>query len=295
MEAELWLRKELEPLYGDSESAAISNIVVEHITGLDRVSRQNKKDEPLNVHQLHTLTQIRQRMAAHEPMQYILGEAWFAGLKLFVDKSVLIPRPETEELVKWIIDDIKQAGIDVFSKQANEADETTKLKIMDAGTGSGCIALALKNAMPKAEVWGCDVSEEALNVARRNGSDLNIRVDFQGADLLDKNQHKLLPTVDIIVSNPPYVPVADKETMQPHVKDQEPHIALFVPDTDPLIFYKMIADLGNYRLYPNGKIYCEIYEGLANETEALFKSEGYSNVETRKDMSGKFRMLKASR
>lgn len=294
-DAELWLRKELESPYGEGEANAMTNMVLEHITGLDRSSRFSKNEEPLNVHQLHALTQVMQRMESHEPLQYILGEAWFAGMKLYVDKSVLIPRPETEELVQWIIDDVKSSGLNLSDKNINEADQTTTLKILDACTGSGCIALALKKQLPKAEVWGCDVSEEALNVARRNGSDLNIRVDFQGIDLLDKEQHKFMPTVDIIVSNPPYVPLADKETMQRNVTDHEPHVALFVPADDPLVFYKMLADLGNYRLYENGKIYCEIYENLSDEAESVFKSQGYSSVETRKDMQGKHRMLKASR
>ncbi len=234
-EAEQWLRQQLQTVYDEQERANIANMILEHLTRLSRLERVSKKDEPLNVHQLHQLTEIAQRLLHNEPVQYILGNAWFAGMKLYVDKAVLIPRPETEELVEWIVNDVKQKGLNVFNKETTDADETTQLKILDVGTGSGCIALALKKKMPKAEVWGCDISEEALNIARRNGSELNIRVDFQGVNFLDEAQQKFLPTVDIIVSNPPYIPSQEKETMNANVVNHEPHTALFVPDNDALI------------------------------------------------------------
>ncbi|HEU4901540.1 MAG TPA: HemK/PrmC family methyltransferase, partial [Flavisolibacter sp.] len=170
---------------------------------------------------------------------------------------------------------------------------TTQLKILDIGTGSGCIALALKKAMPKAEVWGCDVSEEALSVARRNGADLNIRVDFQGINFLDFAQQKLLPTFDIIVSNPPYIPLRDKETMRPNVLNHEPHTALFVPNDDALLFYKAIAQFAKKRLYATGVVYVEIHEDLAKDVVTLFNNEGFQHVEVKKDMQGKERMVKA--
>ena len=292
-EAEQWLRKELLPLYGEGEATAMSNMIMEHLTGLERPARLQQKDQPFNVHQLHHLTEINQRIQRHEPVQYIIGETWFANMKLYVDKNVLIPRPETEELVQWIIQDVRAAGMDVFQKKEDEADQTTTLKILDVGTGSGCIALALKKQMPKAEVWGCDTSEEALNVARRNGSDLDIRVDFQGVDFLDRDQQKFLPTVDIIVSNPPYVPAKDRDTMHNNVKDHEPSIALFVTDDDPLVFYKALAEFGKHRLHNNGSIYCEVYENLGDEVVQLFRYHGYNPIELRKDMQGKNRMVKA--
>ncbi|MBD0279612.1 MAG: peptide chain release factor N(5)-glutamine methyltransferase, partial [Flavisolibacter sp.] len=251
-------------------------------------------EESLTIHQLHHLTEIFQRLQQHEPIQYILNEAHFYGMKLFVNNSVLIPRPETEELIEWIIEEVRAAGKDVFHRGVTEADETKKLKILDVGTGSGCIALALKKAMPKAEVWGCDVSEEALNIARRNGSALNIRVDFQGMNFLNVAERKLLPTVDIVVSNPPYVPQKDKATMQPNVVQHEPHVALFVPDDDALVFYKALAQFGKERLYENGYIYCEIHEDLGKEVIDLFKREGYKNAELRKDRQGKDRMVRVT-
>jgi len=176
-----------------------------------------------------------------------------------------------------------------------KADATRQLKIMDVGTGSGCIALALKKNMPRAEVWGCDVSEEALNIARRNGSLLNIRVDFQGVNFLDHGQQKHLPSVDIVVSNPPYVPLRDKDQMAHNVLNFEPHIALFVSNDDPLQFYRSLAAFGKHRLHKDGMIYAEIHEGMGEEVIQLFQSEGYKNMELRKDMQGKDRMVKAER
>ncbi|HZI01588.1 MAG TPA: peptide chain release factor N(5)-glutamine methyltransferase, partial [Flavisolibacter sp.] len=227
-----------------------------------------------------------------EPIQYVLNTAWFYGMKLYVDPSVLIPRPETEELVQWMIDDVKQTGKDVFNKAATDADVTSELKILDIGTGSGCIPLALKNAMPKAEIWGCDISEEALTVARRNGSMLNIRVDFQGVNILDYPQQRLLPSVDIIASNPPYIPMSDQASMSPNVLRYEPHLALFVPNDDALLFYKAIAHFGHHRLHEGGSIYLEIHENLAADVVTLFKQEGYNDTAIRKDMQGKERMVR---
>jgi len=268
-------------------------MVMENVTGLARVDRLTKKDEPLVVQQLHHLTEIAQRLVQHEPIQYVLGESFFHGLKLYVNNHVLIPRPETEELVEWIIKDVKTSGKNVFERKESEADETTQLKILDVGTGSGCIALALKKAMPKAEVWGCDVSEEALNVARRNGAQLNIRVDFQGINFLDEAQQRSLPTVDIIVSNPPYVLEKDKATMRPNVLAHEPHAALFVADDAALIFYKALGLFGHKRLHENGCIYVEISENAGNKTAQVFKDAGYKHVEVKQDMQGKDRMVKA--
>ncbi len=293
-EAENWLRKELASVYDEAEAANISSMVLEHITNLSRLDRSIKKDEVLVVQQLHHLTEVHHRLLHHQPVQYAIGEAHFYRMKLFVDPGVLIPRPETEELVDWIVKDVKASGKDVFVRDNAEADETKKLKILDVGTGSGCIALALKKEMPKAEVWACDINDDALNIARRNGSELDIRVDFVGLDFLDEAQCRQLPTVDIIVSNPPYIPLQDKETMQRNVLEHEPHGALFVPDEDPLIFYKAIARFGKHRLYENGSVYVEIHEDFGKEVVACFEKDGYE-VELRKDMQGKDRMVKAMR
>lgn len=294
-EAEQYLKEQLKALYDEQEAVNIASLAIEHITGFSKTDRVSKKQEQLSGSQSDLLQNHLQRLKTGEPIQYIMNKSWFYGMELYVDKNVLIPRPETEELVKWIIDDIKASGKAVFVKKSTEADETTLLKILDVGTGSGCIALALKKTMPKAEVWGCDVSEEALNVARRNGSTLDIRVDFQGLNFLEEAQQKLLPTVDIIVSNPPYVPLKDKEEMHSNVVDHEPHTALFVSDNDPLIFYKALAEFGKKRLYENGSIYMEIHEGLGQHVINLFRANGYTNIELKKDMQGKDRMVKVKK
>ncbi|RYZ61211.1 MAG: peptide chain release factor N(5)-glutamine methyltransferase [Chitinophagaceae bacterium] len=291
-EANQHLRKALQTIYDESESSNIAQLVLEDCTGYDKSRLLLQKDDVLLPAQDEKLQQQLQRLLSHEPVHYVLNKAWFYGMELYVDKAVLIPRPETEELVHWIVSDIKVSGADVFNSDITRADATTQVKILDIGTGSGCIALALKKEMPKAEVWGCDVSEEALNVARRNGSTLDIRVDFQGVNFLDEAQQKSLPTVDIIVSNPPYIPLQDKVTMNPNVVNFEPHTALFVPDNNALLFYKTIAGFAKKRLYKNGSIYLEIHEDLGSEVAALFRSEGYASVEIKKDMQGKDRMVK---
>ena len=294
-EAENWLRQQLKQHYDEGESIEMAAIVMEHLTGQNRLQRVAQKEAHLQEQQLQLLHEINQRLQKNEPVQYILGEAYFGPLKLFVDTSVLIPRPETEELVRWVVEDVKAQGKPVFQPNGNEADKTTLLKILDVGTGSGCIALLLKHLMPLAEVWGCDASDAALNIARRNGSELDIRVDFVPLDFLDAAQQVQLPTVDIIVSNPPYIPFRDKETMQPNVVAHEPHLALFVPDNDALIFYKALAQFGKERLYAGGAIYVEIHEALGAEVVALFEKEEYKNVLIKKDMQGKDRMVKAEK
>jgi len=292
-EAEQHLKNELKGIYDDQEAANIADLAIEHITQLKRKDRLFKKEEILLQEQIEQLHRTIERLKNSEPVQYIMNKAWFYGLELYVDNDVLIPRPETEELVEWIIKDVKAKGLNVFDKKQTDADVTTQLKIIDVATGSGCIALALKNKMPKAEVWGCDISDRALNVARRNGSELDIRVDFQSVDFLDRAQQKHLPSVDIIVSNPPYVPLKDKNDMRPNVLQYEPHLALFVDDDDPMLFYKALLDFGKHRLHPGGAFYMEVHEDLAQQVKKLFEIEGYQ-TEIKKDMQGKERMVKAT-
>ncbi len=292
-EAERLLKEKLSSIYDEGEARSIADLAMEHITSLSKSDRLLRKEEGLSPHQLQQWQQDTERLLQHEPVQYVMSKAWFYGMELFVNKAVLIPRPETEELVEWIVHEVRAWGKDVFEKRPTEADETRALKILDVGTGSGCIALALKKAMPRAEVWGCDVSEEALNVARRNGAALDIRVDFQGVNFLDDNQQKSLPRIDIVVSNPPYIPLKDKEEMNPNVVAHEPHTALFVPDDNALVFYTALAKFGKQRLHPNGCIYMEIHENLGQAVVRLFQQQGYEHVELKKDMQGKDRMVKA--
>ncbi|HWJ90633.1 MAG TPA: peptide chain release factor N(5)-glutamine methyltransferase [Flavisolibacter sp.] len=293
-EAEQLLRNGLNGIYSEGEVDAVARLAIEHVTGWASVERMGRKSETLSARAVEDLQSIMARLKQHEPIQYIINKSWFYGMELYVDRNVLVPRPETEELVDWIVKTIRASGKDVFSRAATDSDETTTLKILDVGTGSGCIALALKKTMPRAEVWGCDISDEALNVARRNGSALDIRVDFQAVNFLDEGQQKQLPTVDLIVSNPPYVPQRDKATMDPNVVNYEPHSALFVPDEDALKFYRALIRFSSHRLYPAGSIFAEIHESLGFKVVNLFGEAGFE-VELRKDMQGKDRMVHAVR
>jgi release factor glutamine methyltransferase len=293
--AERYIRNSLDSIYPTNEAVIMADMLLEHFTSFSKGDRLMNKEAVLTQEQEVAIHKGVERLLKHEPIQYIMNKCWFYGMELFVDPSVLIPRPETEELVAWIINDVRSAGYNVFSRGTADTDETDLLKILDVGTGSGCIALALKKAMPQAEVWGCDLSEEALNVARRNGSALDIRVDFQGLNFLDQLQQKQLPTVNILVSNPPYIPIRDKDLMNKNVVEHEPHTALFVPNEDPLIFYRALAKFASSRLHENGSIYMEIHEDLGNDVVRLFSDEGYNKIELRKDMQQKNRMVKVSK
>ncbi|HUQ97581.1 MAG TPA: peptide chain release factor N(5)-glutamine methyltransferase [Chitinophagaceae bacterium] len=292
-EAEHWLPGQLRAVYNESECTLIATWVLEKLTGLSRSDRLKKPSESLSDEQMLKLTGMVQRLQQHEPVQYVLAEAWFFDMPLYVDKHVLIPRPETEELVAWICDDVIASQPGAIRKQKTTADHTERLKILDIGTGSGCIALALKKKLPKAEVWGCDKSEAALNVARRNGAALDIRIDFQAVDFLDSPQWNSLPAIDILVSNPPYIPENEKYSMAANVVEHEPRTALFVPDSDALIFYKALALFGQQKLRNGGSVYVEIHEAQGEAVVQLFEKAKYENVELKQDMQGKNRMLKA--
>lgn len=283
----------METVYDKGESGAMVRFILSRLCGQGEAPAV-PAGQDLTEAQMTELTETVKKVLKQEPVQYALRQAPFYGLELYVDKAVLIPRPETEELVDWVVKDLKASKKTVVEERLTQADATNELKILDIGTGSGCIALALKHSLPKAEVWGCDVSDEALNVARRNGAQLNVRVDFQPVDILDEAQQKSLPTVNVIVSNPPYVPFHEKETMSANVVNHEPHTALFVPTDDALLFYKAILHFARKRLYPTGVIYLEIHENSGDEVVRLFKLGGYE-VELKKDMQGKDRMVKAAR
>jgi release factor glutamine methyltransferase len=289
------LKQHLEAIYDVGEAAALTSVVGEALTGASRNRLQLHHDRDLSAEQQQRLNDWSERLLRSEPVQYVLEQAPFYHLNLYVNRTVLIPRPETEELVHWILTDLKAGYPKIFEQAKFDADQTDSLKILDVGTGSGCIALALKSLATGAEVWGCDQSEEALNVARRNGSELNIRVDFQGIDFLDEEQQRLLPSVDLLVSNPPYIPELDKDSMHANVLRYEPHEALFVPDNDPLVFYRAIARFGHKRLHTGGNIYLEIHESLGEAVCSLLAGEGYESVELRKDMQGKDRMVRAKK
>ncbi|MBA2745973.1 MAG: peptide chain release factor N(5)-glutamine methyltransferase [Flavisolibacter sp.] len=291
MDAESLITEQLLRIYPHNEAENISRLLVEHLTGLSPadIVKNKKQEYPLDKERIQPFIE---RLLLHEPIQYIMEKTWFYGMELFVGPAVLIPRPETEELADWVVKDVRSSGVKVFDKLPQDADKTNTLKIMDVCTGSGCIALALKKTMPLAEVWGCDISETALNIARRNGSALDIRVDFQGLDFLDPAQQKRLPSVDIVVCNPPYIPLHEKASIQNNVTDFEPQEALFVADNDPLIFYSALITYGQHRLHEEGRIYMEVHELFAGKVRSIFEAAGYT-TEIRKDMQGKERMLRA--
>ncbi len=271
--------EKLKSIYEEGEATAITELVLEHLTRTGKTERRFQLASKLSNEKKIQFMEILQRLQTHEPVQYVLNEAWFCGLKFYVDKNVLIPRPETEELVEWIISGCK-FPIDTLS-------------ILDIGSGSGCIPIALKKRLGKADVWSCDVSSEALKVANLNAVTLGINVNFIEFNFLNEPEREKLPSFDIIVSNPPYIPQKDKENMRRNVTDHEPATALFVPDNDALIFYKAIAAFGKNHLTGNGVIYMEINESLGEETAAMFQLNGYKTV-IKKDMQGKDRMIKAA-
>lgn len=276
-EAQQHLKDRLAAVYDSREAGTITDWVMEHLTGWQKVDRVIHKESILSEEKMQQLENYSQQLIAHKPVQYVLNEAWFFGLKLYVDEAVLIPRPETEELVEWI---------------ATEANGKT---ILDVGTGSGCIPVALKKKFPRTVIYACDVSEKALQVAMRNATEHNTLINFRQIDFLHHPSRSMLPQIDILVSNPPYIPLKDKQAMSANVVQYEPHIALFVQDDDPLIFYDALADFAQTHLAKEGSIFVEIHEELAKPVQELFSAKGFARVETKKDMQGKDRMIKAAR
>lgn len=277
-EATYFVLNQLRTIYDDSEASSITDWIMENVTGSKKTERMLYKNAALTANEETLVKSYVERLLQHEPVQYVLNESWFCGFKFYVDKNVLIPRPETVELVEWIIDNCKSIH--------------NELKILDIGTGSGCIPISLKRKLRKAEIWSCDVSEEALLVAKRNATTLGADVKFLQLDFLNKEQWKQLPSFDIIVSNPPYIPKKDAAQMSPNVLQYEPSTALFVPDNDSLIFYKAIAEFGKKHLNKGGTIYMEIHEDLGEATTKILQVNGYT-TELKKDMQGKERMIKA--
>lgn len=274
------IKNNLAPIYGEREAAAIAHEVTLHITGKDKMERLMLKDQQLTDLQQRVYDASLQRLIAGEPMQYVIGSAWFMGKEYFVNKEVLIPRPETEELVDWIVTD--------------HARSAAGLTILDIGTGSGCIPISLKSLIPEATVTSCDISTGAIETARLNAERLKTEIELIQLDFLNEELRNKLGIFNVIVSNPPYIPITDRDSLQPHVRDHEPGLALFVPGSDPLLFYKAIAIFGKEHLSPDGSIYCEMESTYAQECETLFKIEGFGTVTVKMDMHGNWRMLKAT-
>lgn len=270
------LKNVLQKLYDASESSAIAHELLNHITGLSKFERLVNKEQSLSPSQQEFFNQAKQRLLNGEPLQYVIGVQWFMGRPFEVNRHVLIPRPETEELVQWIVHDWK-------GKAA--------VSILDIGTGSGCIPVSLKLQLPQANITTGDISDATLQVAERNALKHDVEIELIEIDFLNEHTWKHLEQYDILVSNPPYIPLAEKQYMHHNVLDYEPGLALFVPDKDPLLFYRKIAQFAQTHLKPNGAVYCEVHKAHAYETKELFE-QFFNHVKLRKDMNEHERMVK---
>lgn len=264
-----YIISELRGFYPEEELREFAYWIIEESTGMTRTQILTDCKDTQNISNMEI---ILQKLRAHEPIQYIFGHTEWKGLDLRVTPDTLIPRPETAELVEWIL---------------QEADRDKPLSVLDIGTGSGCIAIALKKAAPKWQVTGLDISEEALVVAKENAIRNKVEVNWLQADILSPIANNPLPIADIIVSNPPYICDSEKKDMDARVLDYEPHSALFVPDTDPLLFYRQIASLAS----SPSLVFFEINEAYGNEVCAMMEQMGYSDVQLKNDMYGKPRMV----
>ena len=275
------LKAKLLPIYDEREAEAIAHEWLAHTTGMDRTTRLIHKNKPLSPEQQHKYAAGVVQLTNGEPLQYVIGEAWFMGAPFKVNKHVLIPRPETEELVNWVLNDYKNSnGI---------------IHIIDIGTGSGCIPITLSLKMKhNANVTSVDVSAAALGVAQDNAAVLGATVTFVEADFLNMPTHAISATYNVIVSNPPYIPLREKESLHENVLNFEPALALFVPNDDPLVFYKAIAQFADAHLESNGAVYCEVAHNLGPDCEQLFTKKGYK-THLKRDINGNWRMLKAWR
>ncbi len=269
---------ELKPLFGENEALQMLNILIEHFFSLTRSQQALNINYRLNESEMLSLHNAVKELKKNRPVQYITGETEFYGLRFLVNSLVLIPRQETEELVDLIVKNEKSEG----------------LKVLDVGTGSGCIAISIAKTLYNPKVSALDISVSSLAVAQNNAEINTVEVSFIEEDILNISQNAETQ-FDIIVSNPPYVKMSEKELMQPNVLEYEPHLALFVEDDNPLKFYKAIVNYASENLKIRGRLYFEINEALGKDVSELTKAAGFENVEIHLDINGKERMLSASK
>jgi len=276
-EIKIFLKQKLSSKIDAVELTSLIGMLIEAVTGWNTVQQIVNINTELNKEQQAKIEDYAQQLLAGKPIQYILGKAWFMGNELMVNEHVLIPRPETEELVEWIIS---------YASIMNKP-----LSILDIGAGSGCIPIALKLALPNCTLTGLDISKDALGVAQMNAKNLNATIEWMEEDIL--NTAALDTSYDIIISNPPYIPLREKKDMQEQVLNFEPSIALFVSNEDPLIYYKAIAKIGKQNLSKNGQLFFEIHYNQGKAILALLDELNY-HAELRQDSFGKNRMIRAS-
>lgn len=269
-------RRELKPNYSTHEADAVLAILIKHFLQIEKHSWQSRPEQTINQSDLLLVYDAIKELISGKPVQYITGKTEFYKLSFDVNSSVLIPRPETEELVDMILKEVKTQP---------------HFSLLEIGTGSGCIAVSIKKNAEQGEIFATDISEEALSLAQKNAVQNKCQINFIKNNILDKEITSLPDNLDIIVSNPPYVRPSEQINMEKRVKDFEPHLALFAEENDPLIFYRIIAQKGKKILKSDGRIYFEINSALGSETKQCIESEGYV-VELFKDLQGRDRMLK---
>jgi len=273
-----YIESQLNGIYPSSEISAFVRLIMESVFDLSYTDMILQRDRVFESSEQERVNQIVERLKTYEPIQYILGETEFYGLRLAVSPAVLIPRPETEELVNWIM-------------ESRIADNS---RIIDIGTGSGCIALALKAGAPKATVMGVDVSEAALEIAKNNAVQNQLGVKFKKADILKWAVYNW-EMQDVIVSNPPYVRESEKRQMEANVLRYEPEGALFVSDEDPLVFYRTIAEMALKYLKTEGFLFFEINENLGLQMIEMLHAMGFKDIQLKKDINGRDRMMRCTR
>lgn len=273
--------QELTPIFDEGEAESFFYLILENKQQLKRIDLALQHDLTFSEDEIKIWNAILEQLKNEIPVQYLLGKTSFYGLDFEVNTNVLIPRPETEELVDWII-------------KSNQVDQNSKgLKILDIGTGSGCIAISLANYIPNAKVFAIDVSESALDTAKKNAESNKVEVTFTNKNILETVD--LEQQYDIIVSNPPYVRNLEKEEIKKNVLNNEPHLALFVEDDDALIFYRKIAELAQKNLSENGQLFFEINQYLGQEMINLLEEMNFKNIELRKDIYGNDRMIRSEK
>ncbi|MEB0260830.1 MULTISPECIES: peptide chain release factor N(5)-glutamine methyltransferase [unclassified Mucilaginibacter] len=274
----------LNQVYDNREIQSVALLVLEEITGMSRAKIKAFPEDNIPSEAAEKIQSILDELKTGKPVQYILGSTEFYGLNFLVTPATLIPRPETEELVEWVLE-----------SQKLKVKSLKPVSILDIGTGSGCIAISIKKNLPGALVTAIDISADALHTAKQNAVINEVEVNFVHDDILNTKFEIKNPKFDIIISNPPYVTLEDKLQMHQNVTGFEPHSALFVPEHDPLIFYKAIADFAVEHLLENGLLFFEINENLGKETVELLSHKGFTNIELRKDMSSRDRMVKTEK